>query len=1001
MLPAKVPKARIIAYNYDSRWHSNAPKTRLQLCGEELAHSIQSFRNGFRNQPVVFLGHSLGGLVIQHALLYAESREEFSDLVQNTVGFISLGSPFRGTKMQKMADIAAQLMTLVGSQRSIIRDLAFDHETLRDKLQEFCQLCQRLSIPASCFFELYKTDYGKRYWVPGVFRDMVVEEESACVPGWDRFALQTDHVKMNKFSGPLDRSFIVVSNQIRAMCDNWKVQIEKRKCANRGHWLVPFGRNQDFVGRVSILEKLVEAVAPSASNNDCQWIVVEGLGGIGKSQIAVEAAFRIHEKHPECSVFWASAADAPSFENSYREIGRQLKIVGIDEPKTDVRRLVKRTLSQSSRDWILIVDNADDVELLFGRSGQLYDCLPFSYKGSILFTTRNHELAVKLGIYPRSIIRVVEMSTPEATAMILRSLNPEQQRDRQSIGELLGILTNLPLAIRQASAYLQKTGMEVAQYLNCCRSGNATFFELLSKEFGDRTRDIHARNPVASTWLISFRQISRDNQLAIQYLGCMSFLAERDIPGSLLNPGNDTLEGCEAIGTLRAFAFITKREGQPAYDMHRLVRLAMRSWLEEEGKTAAFATAVMQQLDKTFPTPEHENQAVWMKYLPHVSAALESEAYATDKLAVGNLFCKMASCHFLLGKYEAAEKTFRQALERMNRLRDVYHPSTLDCMNRLAAVIAKLGRLEEAESMHRRALEQQEKFLGPNDPQTLANKGNLAGVLFDLGRLEEVDSMVRDTLQRRIIVSGPTHPETLHCMNNLASICQHTGKYEEAEFMYQKTLERQEEVLRPDDPDILMSKNNLALVLWGLGKHDLAVSMLRWTIAARQRVLSSGHPDTLSSMCNLALLLGHLGKHEEAESIMRQTIEMGENNPGSDQRGTLYYQSTLAAMLADLNRYEEAESLYRQIVERQTAILGREHPDTLDSVNNLAAILEWQDRHELAEALLRETLREVGSEHPNAMTIMSNLALVLHDLGRHREAEAITVKIVGGPNMSQ
>lgn len=110
---------------------------------------------------------------IEQALLYAENRDTSRELVQNTVGFISLGSPFRGTKMQSMADFAAQIMVLTGSQRTIIRDLAFDNATLRDKLQEFCQLCKRLSMPTCCFFELYMTDYGKRFRVPGIFRGTV------------------------------------------------------------------------------------------------------------------------------------------------------------------------------------------------------------------------------------------------------------------------------------------------------------------------------------------------------------------------------------------------------------------------------------------------------------------------------------------------------------------------------------------------------------------------------------------------------------------------------------------------------------------------------------------------------------------------------------------------------------------------------------------------------------------------------------------------------------
>lgn len=147
--------------------------------------------------------------------------------------------------MHSMAKFAARFMSWAGSHRGILRDLGYDDQTLRDKLQEFCRLQQSMSIPVCCFFELYETDYGRRFGLPGLFRGMVctramgavdwrltkpqvVPEESACVPSWDRLPLQTDHLKMNKFSGPRDRSFLSVSERISKMCSTWKNVLELR-----------------------------------------------------------------------------------------------------------------------------------------------------------------------------------------------------------------------------------------------------------------------------------------------------------------------------------------------------------------------------------------------------------------------------------------------------------------------------------------------------------------------------------------------------------------------------------------------------------------------------------------------------------------------------------------------------------------------------------------------------------------------------------------------------
>jgi hypothetical protein len=151
------------------------------------------------------------------------------------------------------------------------------------------------------------------------------------------------------------------------------------------------------------------------------------------------------------------------------------------------------------------------------------------------------------------------MSRPEATDMLQKGLSAYQISNAQSIESLLDFLTDLPLAIKQASAYMIKTGMVVSKYLDYCRSSDEHLIELLSKDFNDRARYKSIQNPVAATWLISFEAISRDNPLAAKYLQFMAFLAEKDIPRHLLPPTDDELGACEAIGMLKAYAFITER----------------------------------------------------------------------------------------------------------------------------------------------------------------------------------------------------------------------------------------------------------------------------------------------------------------------------------------------------------------------------------------------------------------------------------------------------------
>lgn len=128
--------------------------------------------------------------------------------------------------------------------------------------------------------------------------------------------------------------------------------------------------------------------------------------------------------------------------------------------------------------------------------------------------------------------------------------------DTRSNNGLLEFLASLPLAIRQASAYMAKKQISTTQYLKLCNSSNEDIIKLLSRDFKDRHRYKSIQNPVATTWLISFWQISDHDPLAANYLRFLCFLAGKDIPQSLLPPAGK-LETVEAIGTFRAYAFIS------------------------------------------------------------------------------------------------------------------------------------------------------------------------------------------------------------------------------------------------------------------------------------------------------------------------------------------------------------------------------------------------------------------------------------------------------------
>ncbi|KAK5290627.1 hypothetical protein LTR99_011028 [Exophiala xenobiotica] len=764
-------------------------------------------------------------------------------------------------------------------------------------------------------------------------------------------------------------------------------------------WLVPFGRNKDFVGRGEVMDRLLELIPPRAETDHRQHTAIEGLGGMGKTQMALEAAFRVRDRDPQCSVFWVPAVDVTSFENAYREIGQKLQVPGIKEDGADIKLLVKNARSQDSGGrWLLIVDNVDDAELFFGPAA-LCDYLPSSPLGSILFTTRNHQAVVKLDIRLQNIITAESMSVTEALEMLQTNLKDNQTRDRDNTTALLKLLAHLPLAIKQASAYMAKMGMSTTKYRQHCQASDQRLIELLSQENEYEGRYKGMSNAIATTWLVSFTHILRDQPLAADILRWSCFLVDKDIPVSLFSQGEDELAVDEAIGTLKAYAFITEREDQQSFDVHRLVQLAMRNWLQTQGQQEFWIEETMQRLADIFPFPEHENREVWRQYLPHVLSAVHFQEHDVREEADIRLLFNIAESYALLGRYREAEEMHRQALDLREKVLGEEHLDTLDSMNNLAIVLQQQGKYKEAEEIHRQALDLREKVLGEEHLDTLDSMNNLAIVLQEQGKYKEAEQMHRQTLYLMKKVLGEEHPSTLGSMNNLAIVLKQQGKYEEAEEMYRQALDLREKVLGEEHLDTLDSINNLTIVLQQQGKYKEAEEMHRQALDLREKVLGEEHPDTLASMNNLAEVLRQQGKYEEAEEMHRQTLGLRKKVLGEEHSSTLGSMNNLAIVLKQQGKYEEAEQMQRQALDLKKKVLGEEHPSTLGSMNNLAIVLKQQGKYEEAEQMHRQTLglrkKVLGEEHPDTLASMNNLAIVLKQQGKYEEAEEMHRQTLG------
>jgi tetratricopeptide (TPR) repeat protein len=506
--------------------------------------------------------------------------------------------------------------------------------------------------------------------------------------------------------------------------------------------VLPFPRNELFVGREDQLQSLEQSFLPS---NTYRRMTIHGLGGCGKSALALEFAYRALVRHAGHMVFWVPAISQESFELAYREIGVRLGVPGITEDNADIRKLVKDALSSGSLgDWLMIVDNADDSGFLLGTadnnpmSARLSDCLPHSNRGTILFTTRSRKVAGELT--PNSVLELNNMGEAEARQLLARRLTKQGLLDDETaVNELLEKLTYLPLAIVQAAAFINNNDISVSGYMSLFRH-TGTETELFSQRFEDPTRYREMDSTIAKTWHISFDQIQRQDQLAAEYLSFMACINRIDIPQSLLPPRGSLVQQVKALGTLVGYAFITERQQtvqeldkERFFDMHRLVHMASAWWLDGHDERATWAGKAVARLEELVPHGGHERKATWTTYLSH-AIYVAGLSDIVEETVRASLLDRVGRCQSSLGQYSAAENTHQQALSLREKRLGKKHTQTLVSMNEVGLALNNQGRYKEAEAMNRQTLSLSETVLGREHPDTLTTMSNLATVLGRQGK---------------------------------------------------------------------------------------------------------------------------------------------------------------------------------------------------------------------------------------------------------------------------
>jgi tetratricopeptide (TPR) repeat protein len=623
------------------------------------------------------------------------------------------------------------------------------------------------------------------------------------------------------------------------------------------------------------------------------------------------------------------AGSAARFEEGYRTIAERVRLPGCSKPDTDILRLVHNWLSDENNGrWVMIVDNADDINVFTCPSdrhrGQKNDVsggavttllkfLPQSPNGSFLITSRSRDAAFQLTGNYSDIITVHPMAQQAALALLRNKLG--RSCEQEDDAGLVEALDYMPLAIAQAAAYISRRSPRatVSTYLHDIHKGDRDRAELLEVDLGDARRDGASSNSVLATWQISFEYIRAVRPTATELLSLMSLFDRQGIPESMLafcyGDGKDASSTFEEdLSMLIGFSLVAADIDGHKFEMHRLVQFSTRKWLELQGELETWKDGYAAIMNHFYPDGSYETWKVCQELFPHALAARTCRP--TDSNALEN----WASVLYKAALYADEMANYETALE--------------------------LGRL---------ALEAEEQVLGPEHHDTLLSSKLVSGILLHQGSLGGLSAVDLQSAECRELGPKNADSPTDVCLG-LAPESQ--LKYEEAEAMIRRRLEVCERTLGPEHPETLVSVGRLALARARLGRVEEAEVMPQRALKLLEQVLGPDHPTSVSTLNTVGVILEAQGKYEEAETIFRQVLGSYERVMGSEHPTTLVTVNNLGAVLEKQERYEETEPLYRRALQGYEKILGPKHPDTLMTLHRLRLVLgEGLGKHQEAEAL--------------------------------------------------
>lgn len=730
---------------------------------------------------------------------------------------------------------------------------------------------------------------------------------------------------------------------------------------------MPYSKNPFFTGRDDILADIHNSLSNSTNVAIGQPPAISGLGGIGKTQTAIEYCYRHINAYT--AILWVRAENQTVFNDSYSEIVTLLglRVTAIAEPlKPEQTTSLVKTWLVNNSNWLMVLDNLEHPNLL-------NHYLPHTHNGHILITTQIDNL----GIFAKT-INLEKMDYATGSLFLLRRIGLIQEKDPldkagaenlKSTIDIVKEMDGLPLALDQAAAYILQTKSSLDHYLSLYKDTKHS--AKLRNKRGKYTVD---HISVFATFKLAFEKVEKQNPIAAQVLQACSFLSPDSIPeevftsaGNLLTDElvllvDDTLAWDDTLELLLNFSLIKRDSLNHSLSIHRLVQAVTRDLIDDPSKQTWIINLVKAAV--SFCPTEAQHIKYWSYYqrmLPNIlNLASFLDNYITPDNAphfeqAGTLFNSAGVYCLTQGNYDKALKLCQQAAFITTNTIGYSHPNNASILTNIAAVYNEQGKFSEALWELLEALFIFQTAPGDNQVSTAITFNGIAGIYKEQGIYKKALDLYEEALAIYKAKFGNNNFYVATALNNIANVYHDQSNYDQALDFYKQALPIYKST--NDDLSAASVLNNMGLCYECLGDFPQALSLLQEVLDIRRNLLGNAHPDTGQIIESIAGIYDSQCNYIEALPLYKEALKIKKTTLGYGHPSVANTLNSIGLTYYALRDYDQALDFYFQALSIYEQTLSNNHINCTSVLNNIASVYTIQKKFSEAEQKFLEALK--------------------------------------------